>query len=111
MIDINKLREYAVKIGNNYPLVSNYMADAADELDRLYEIERRNTPLTREEIEAELVRREIKHVPLSEWQIGLVSITMTDSFIHIVDEDGENDCYKFVTLQLLDAVLEGKSAN
>lgn len=121
MIDTKELRANARAVGikNWFGMDGSRAVEIANELDRLYELERRTTQLTREQIEAELVRRG--------W-----FLSFEETYCHFSDKGGRmvfvNDrvfdtdfrprgayyCaipLSAVTLQLLDAVLEGKSAN
>ena len=108
MIDTNELRNTGVDNDGYSQVKESEFLSLMDELDRLYELERRTTPLTREEIEVELVRRgwvetwngriyeHGKHINRCVFEntvliYGINSIPLSA-----------------VTLQLLDAVLEGK---
>lgn len=92
MIDTNELRARANATENKFPYLQGIALAASDELDRLYELERRNTPLTREEIEAELVRRGFVLIceigKQSEYQVlsGNECITVLNA--HIWNDDG-----------------------
>lgn len=108
MIDTNELRNTGVDNDGYAQVKETEFLSMLDELDRLYELERRNAPLTREEIEAELVRRGW----LSTWG-GRIYRHEKQSHTVVFE------CYVLVfwthsiplsavTLQLLDAVLEGK---
>ena len=116
MIDTSKLRKLDAddNLGLSIPMSHEAITAIADELDELREHKRRTTPLTREEIEAELVRRGFvvaHNLPCETVyrKSGFFDSVrlFSDGAIRCIG-DSESFQLRAVTIQLLDAVLEAK---